>query len=445
MTKNICMEAGLPYTGIPNYFLDHIAPSLSASELRVMLYVLRHTLGYQKFSDTICYDQFLNGITTRDGRKLDNGTGISRCSLVAALANLEKKKLISRTSNNGGYAPSTITLILEDLTTKSEFSANSNSSENLSDNSNGVQTRENNQLLEVSTNVKEEVEKTDLCEANLQLTQVEKTDHTKQIFSNQNKYDQDFGGKENIIGKIKMRVNQSDTNRKGGEEGISFTQLKSEQVDEKDTETFSLAVDFICSNISGISRKTAKDLVQTAFANGRDFSYIELMVHHVLRTAEIRVPAAVLVTLIRANETRSPIRVRRANSLSAHGANNRLGATSKFGSMTFSKTSVTHLPFSLSSSNEETSDSDDLPPALDLETPVLDADTVLRNYPVIDFRLRYLLQEFDPQAVTYLRELRVNENCLVVKFIGLRKPDLTNWLPQARMLYPELERIEVVN
>jgi DNA-binding MarR family transcriptional regulator len=84
------------YTAIPNDFLDNVAPNLSPSELRVMLYIYRHTLGYRKLSDVITYDQFLNGIVTRAGRRLDNGAGVSRGALATALANLEKEGLVER-------------------------------------------------------------------------------------------------------------------------------------------------------------------------------------------------------------------------------------------------------------------------------------------------------------------------------------------------------------
>ncbi|MEI7557221.1 hypothetical protein [Candidatus Chlorohelix sp.] len=84
------------YTQTPNYFLDVIAPQLTASELRVMLYVYRHLLGYQKLSDWISYEQFLNGVITNDNKRLDNGAGVSRRSLVVALDKLERRKLITR-------------------------------------------------------------------------------------------------------------------------------------------------------------------------------------------------------------------------------------------------------------------------------------------------------------------------------------------------------------
>ncbi len=98
---NILETSGLSFTVIPNYFLDQIASTLSSSELRVMLYIYRHTLGYHKLSDCLSYDQFLNGVTTRDGRCLDQGANVSRGSLVGALASLEAKGLIQRLHTRG--------------------------------------------------------------------------------------------------------------------------------------------------------------------------------------------------------------------------------------------------------------------------------------------------------------------------------------------------------
>lgn len=89
------------FTAIPNGFLDQIAPTLTAAELRIALYIYRHTIGYQKLSDTISYSQFTDGITTSDGRRLDAGAGVSRRSLPAALAGLERRGVISRSSAGG--------------------------------------------------------------------------------------------------------------------------------------------------------------------------------------------------------------------------------------------------------------------------------------------------------------------------------------------------------
>jgi hypothetical protein len=99
--KNVL--GGLPFTTIPDYFLAQVMTRLSHSELRVMLYIFLHTVGYGKLADAISYDQFLSGIVTRDGRRLDHGAGVKRRALVDALYSLEHEHgLISRTHD--GYS-----------------------------------------------------------------------------------------------------------------------------------------------------------------------------------------------------------------------------------------------------------------------------------------------------------------------------------------------------
>lgn len=97
-------EADFTYTKIPNYFLDHQSQTLSATELRVMLYLYRHTLGWQKLADSIAYTQFVDGITTSDGKRIDSGAGVSRSSLAAALPSLVGQGLITVTPGTGRQA-----------------------------------------------------------------------------------------------------------------------------------------------------------------------------------------------------------------------------------------------------------------------------------------------------------------------------------------------------
>lgn len=79
-------------TPVPDVFFDVLLPLLSSSEVRVMLYIFRRTLGFKKSTDGISFNQFLNGITTKDGKVLDRGCGIkNRTVLSQALASLETK------------------------------------------------------------------------------------------------------------------------------------------------------------------------------------------------------------------------------------------------------------------------------------------------------------------------------------------------------------------
>ncbi|HEX2910493.1 MAG TPA: replication protein [Chloroflexia bacterium] len=94
------------YTAIPDLFLDQQMQDLSGTELKVMLYIFRHTYGFQKHCDAISYSQFVEGITTRDGRRLDRGAGVCERSVVRALDVLVERGLIFRhyrLAADGGY------------------------------------------------------------------------------------------------------------------------------------------------------------------------------------------------------------------------------------------------------------------------------------------------------------------------------------------------------
>ncbi len=85
-------------TPVPDEIFDEWLAVLGHAELRVLLYIVRRTFGFDKRGgDTISYRQFTDGITTRDGRVLDRGCGVSnRTNLSKALKNLEERGLIRR-------------------------------------------------------------------------------------------------------------------------------------------------------------------------------------------------------------------------------------------------------------------------------------------------------------------------------------------------------------
>ncbi len=53
------------YTPIPDALFDELLPDFSGAELKVLLYVMRRTMGFKKDSDTISLGQICAGITTR--------------------------------------------------------------------------------------------------------------------------------------------------------------------------------------------------------------------------------------------------------------------------------------------------------------------------------------------------------------------------------------------
>jgi len=82
-------------TVVPDDLFDVIAPRLKESELRVLLYIVRHTFGWRKYSDAISLSQLTDGIRKRDGRVQDLGTGMSRKAVIAGVKGLVEKGIIT--------------------------------------------------------------------------------------------------------------------------------------------------------------------------------------------------------------------------------------------------------------------------------------------------------------------------------------------------------------
>jgi len=92
-------------TIVPDIVLDWIMPDLSNAEMRVLLYVIRRTMGFKKDADAISIDQICNGLVTKEVRnadgtvikesqRLDRGTGLSRSTALDATRSLREKNLI---------------------------------------------------------------------------------------------------------------------------------------------------------------------------------------------------------------------------------------------------------------------------------------------------------------------------------------------------------------
>jgi hypothetical protein len=81
-------------TPVPDAVFDELLTELTGAELKALLYIIRRTFGFKKDSDNISLSQMLNGITTRDGRTLDKGAGLSKPTLLQALRSLQEKQLI---------------------------------------------------------------------------------------------------------------------------------------------------------------------------------------------------------------------------------------------------------------------------------------------------------------------------------------------------------------
>jgi DNA-binding PadR family transcriptional regulator len=79
------------WSKLPNQFVDEIMPEISTlSELKVILYILRHTWGFQDDDKRITLDEFENGRKRKDGTRIDKGCGLSHPSIVSGLKKAEK-------------------------------------------------------------------------------------------------------------------------------------------------------------------------------------------------------------------------------------------------------------------------------------------------------------------------------------------------------------------
>jgi hypothetical protein len=113
-------------TPVPDEVFDVLMPQLSGAELKVLLYICRRTFGFKKESDNISLQQIATGITTKDGRVLDRGTGLCLTSITNAVSSLEEKGIIVRGKNRSmekGFEASTYSLKFASPISKNQIGA----------------------------------------------------------------------------------------------------------------------------------------------------------------------------------------------------------------------------------------------------------------------------------------------------------------------------------
>ena len=66
------------WSKMPHELINTFPEIETLGELKVILYILRHTWGFQDDQKKITLDEFVNGRKRRDRTRLDNGTGLSR-------------------------------------------------------------------------------------------------------------------------------------------------------------------------------------------------------------------------------------------------------------------------------------------------------------------------------------------------------------------------------
>lgn len=101
------------YTQVPDNFFDQEMLDLPLAETRVLLYIIRRTLGFRRDSDDISVPQIMHGRVGRDGRVLERGTGLSRPGVQKALRALIAKGMVLAHANQSpeyGSRPTTYSL-----------------------------------------------------------------------------------------------------------------------------------------------------------------------------------------------------------------------------------------------------------------------------------------------------------------------------------------------
>lgn len=77
------------WSKLPHALINALPQVTSLAEIKVILYILRHTWGYREFetSKTITGDEFANGRKKSDGTRIDGGIGMSEPSVRTGIKN----------------------------------------------------------------------------------------------------------------------------------------------------------------------------------------------------------------------------------------------------------------------------------------------------------------------------------------------------------------------
>jgi len=100
------------WSKLPHSLIEALPMIGSLAELKVILYILRHTWGYQDTEKRITLDEFARGRRTRDKRRIDGGTGMTIRSIRMGLSQAEEHGFITRVINRSDKARTKITYSL---------------------------------------------------------------------------------------------------------------------------------------------------------------------------------------------------------------------------------------------------------------------------------------------------------------------------------------------
>lgn len=101
------------YTQVPDNFFDFVMADLTLAETRVMLYIIRRTLGFQRDAAAISIDQIRHGLVAADGTVLERGTELGRTAVTDALRSLIARGMIVAQRNESpefGTRPTTYSM-----------------------------------------------------------------------------------------------------------------------------------------------------------------------------------------------------------------------------------------------------------------------------------------------------------------------------------------------
>lgn len=84
------------WSKLPHELFDLMA-DMGCAELRIFLYVLRHTWGFQEYDipKKITVDEFMDGRKLKDSSRMDKGTGLTAKSVRKACADLVERGLLA--------------------------------------------------------------------------------------------------------------------------------------------------------------------------------------------------------------------------------------------------------------------------------------------------------------------------------------------------------------
>src|SRR5437764_2379763 len=91
---------------LPNEWTDITAHITSLAEIKLVEYVLKHTWGYSEFNmvKKITTDEFMYGRKRKDGTRIDEGTGLSKPSVIAGLSSAVKHRLLEEETDESDKA-----------------------------------------------------------------------------------------------------------------------------------------------------------------------------------------------------------------------------------------------------------------------------------------------------------------------------------------------------